>query len=230
MPHKLKFLAHICNIELEHIYLFFYWAKVKPVYSVATVHFDLHLKEVGGALRNVLYTLDARHRPYHVGISEKRPISIDYIEAESSTWLSQKLGEDFFGSFIAFCADGTYPHSRKFGGHFGRQELRSYKKVDICKLMLTCTPRSEIIEAHGGFGGGHRSSDAHMWFHLRDEDNDELKSNSDAMNLVSMCRQREDVAGIVDAGFKNSDSKNKLHPAIDLFQPRTRGNFTQSPK
>lgn len=121
-------------MDLDKIHMFFYWAKLKPPYGTLTVHFDVYLSKVGNMLRDVLMTLDARHRPFHVGVSHDHPITLDDIENKFSTYMAVELGKRYFGSFVAFNSDGTYPRSRGFGGNFGRQELRSWKKCRVSKV------------------------------------------------------------------------------------------------
>ena len=61
------------------------------------------------------------------------------------------------------------------------------------------------------------SSDVHIWHLLREKDEEELKNNPSATNLVSLCKSSEGV-GIVDCGLKNKQHGH--HPSISLYNPK----------
>ncbi len=50
--------------------------------------------------------------------------------------------------------------------------------------MLSATPRSYLLTADGGFGGNTRSSDTHIWYHLRDSDVEEVEKSANVCTRI----------------------------------------------
>lgn len=128
--------AQICSVDIVNVKVFFYWAKMDSVYDALDVHFDVRYAEIGPMLHRFIMKMYERHRPYHIGISQKRQITLEKIESDESTYMSLRVGKEHFGKFIPFSADGSYNHCQGFGGHFGRQELWSYKQDHITKVRF----------------------------------------------------------------------------------------------
>lgn len=126
--------ATICNVDINDAKMFFYWAKFGCSYDALAVHFKIRYRAVGPSLQSFIMRMYVRHRPYHVGVSPKRPITVEKIESEESTYMSLRVGKDHFGKLILFSSDGSYNHCQAFGGHYGRQELWSYKGDYITKV------------------------------------------------------------------------------------------------
>lgn len=128
--------AQICSVDIIDVKMFFYWAKMDCGYDALQVHFKGRYADVGPSLNTVIMRMYVRHRPYHIGVSPKRPITLEKIENEESTYMSLRVGKEHFGKFIPFSADGSYNRCQSFGGHFGGQELWSYKKTHLSKVNL----------------------------------------------------------------------------------------------
>lgn len=128
--------AQICNVDIFNVRIFFYWAKMDCGYDAISTHFGVNISKIGNMLDNFIMRMYTRHRPYHLGVSQKHPITLEKIENEYSTYMSLRVGKDHFGKFIPFSSDGSYNHCQAFGGHFGRQELWSFKKSHITKVCI----------------------------------------------------------------------------------------------
>ena len=170
-------------------------------------------------IRDFFMLMYTRHRPYHLGISANHPITVEKIQKEYSTYMSTRVGEEHFEKIILFSADGSYNKCQSFGGHFGNQELYSYKGYTLSKFHVVGTPRGYVLDCTAGYGGAHRSSDTMIWYNEREKDVAELQKNPHAMNLVSLCKQKENVVGFVDSGYTNFAVKEH-HPSIELISTK----------